>query len=128
MQVKVRAGKPYAGYMSNTYNDFDIFKGEIIPNPKWVASDSICLSTDDKFFPFRVIKKSTIVSLDQNTYISDYTEQAKPQTFKIKGSKGDVYSVTLNQGVWNCDCKGFSFRKDCKHVNESKKELQTGSV
>ena len=125
MLVKVKAGKPHPGYMSTSYSDFDTFEGTIIPNPKWVHDDSICLSTGDEFFPMRVIKKSAIVSMDENAYISDYTEQAKPQTFKIAGSKGDVYCVTADKGVWTCDCKGFSFRKDCRHVGEAKK-LQNG--
>lgn len=121
MIVKVKSGKPYPGYMSNTYNDFDVFQGEVIPNPKWVASDSICLSTGLDFPAMRIIKKSTIVSLDENTYISDYREQPRAQTFSIKGSKGDLYCVTVEQNVWSCSCPGYTFRKDCKHIHESKK-------
>ena len=121
MQIKVKAGKPYSGYISNTYNDFDLFEGTIVTNPKWVAPDSICLSTSDAFFPMRVIKKSTIVSMDENAYISDYIEQAKPQTFMINGSKNNFYSVTSDRGVWSCSCPGYTFRKDCKHVHEAKK-------
>lgn len=124
MQVKVKSGKPYPGYMSNTYNDFDVFQGEVIPNPKWVSSDSICLSTGSNFPAMRVIKKSTIVSMDDNVYVSDYTEQPKAQTFKVMGSKGDLYCVTAEQGVWSCSCKGYEYRRNCGHINQAKK-LQT---
>jgi len=120
MQVKVRAGKPYVGYMSNTYNDFDIFKGEIIPNPKWVHSDSICLSTDDPFVAMRVIKKSDIISMDEKTYVSDYAKQSTMKTIAITGSKGDIYNVTQHDGHWSCDCKGFQYRRNCNHVGLAK--------
>ena len=123
MIVKVKAGKPYPGYLSNTYSNIETYEGEIIPNPKWVHSDSICLSTGDEFFPMRIIKKSTIVSQDNNAYISDYKEEEKPRTFEVKGSKGDLYCVTVDTGVWTCDCKGFQFRRSCKHVGDAKEKL-----
>ena len=59
--------------------------------------------------------------MDENAYISDYIEQAKPQTFMINGSKNNFYSVTSDRGVWSCSCPGYTFRKDCKHVHEAKK-------
>ena len=41
----------------------------------------------------------------------------KDVTIKVKGSKGDEYSVTkFANGDVVCDCMGFSFRKTCKHL------------
>ena len=47
---------------------------------------------------------------------------------EVKGSKGQVYHVGITyqdhpdaaQYDWDCTCKGFSFRRSCKHVTEAK--------
>ena len=37
--------------------------------------------------------------------------------WEIKGSQ--TYIVTQNQmGKMNCECKGFMFRKKCRHISE----------
>ncbi len=45
----------------------------------------------------------------------------------VRGSKGDTYHVIFgaspNQGVkyeWSCTCKGFSYNKKCRHIEEVK--------
>jgi hypothetical protein len=42
----------------------------------------------------------------------------------IKGSKGDNYKVSYINGVWNCECHGFMFRRKCKHIEQVKNLLQ----
>ena len=38
--------------------------------------------------------------------------------WEVKGTK-NTYIVTCNgTGKMNCECKGFMFRKKCKHVTE----------
>jgi len=37
------------------------------------------------------------------------------KAWKIK-SKSKVYLVTRTSGEFKCSCKGFEYRKDCKHV------------
>ena len=35
----------------------------------------------------------------------------------VPSSKGDTtYRVVCNDGVWQCGCPGFGFRRTCKHV------------
>ena len=43
--------------------------------------------------------------------------------FKIAGSKGNQYAVTLRNGNWSCECVGFGFRRKCKHVEKAKETL-----
>ena len=45
---------------------------------------------------------------------------SKPQgrSWSVTGSKGDQYTVTEQDGTWNCTCSGFAFRGKCRHVTE----------
>jgi hypothetical protein len=47
---------------------------------------------------------------------------------KVPSSTGGVYIVTFGpvpfgptQRDWQCECKGFKFRKSCRHVKEARK-------
>jgi hypothetical protein len=51
---------------------------------------------------------------DSNAQVSDNVE------YQISGSKGTSYTVTLHSGQWSCDCQGFGFRRQCRHINEAK--------
>ena len=39
-------------------------------------------------------------------------------TYKVNGSKGNVYKIVNDGGVWTCSCPahGFGRGKDCKHI------------
>ena len=43
-------------------------------------------------------------------------------TFKVEGSKGNIYKVVNDNGVWTCSCPahGFGRGKDCKHIKQIK--------
>ena len=42
------------------------------------------------------------------------------KTFEVKGSKGKIYKVTKTGSKWKCECRGFQFRQDCKHIQNLK--------
>ena len=53
---------------------------------------------------------------------------AEEFAIEVPSSAGGFHRVTFsraNRGPsmvnWNCTCKGFWFRKDCRHVREAKK-------
>lgn len=62
---------------------------------------------------------------------SVYFEKAKKtesaSTFEVKGSNGDIYTVTKNADTYSCSCTGFAFRRKCKHV-ESIKDKHACSI
>jgi hypothetical protein len=63
------------------------------------------------------------------TQIKKFDEAKPTQMIKeaVESSKGDkMYIVQFNNGMWDCDCPGFSFRRICKHVNLIKQKYQNG--
>jgi hypothetical protein len=49
---------------------------------------------------------------------------AREQRFEVEGSKGNKYTVKYSaNGFWNCECVGFSFRGQCKHIKKAKNFL-----
>lgn len=47
-------------------------------------------------------------------------DQALGRTWQIAGSKGDVYTVTEENGHLSCSCSGFKFRGQCRHLDLAK--------
>lgn len=42
------------------------------------------------------------------------------QLWEVAGSKGNRYTVSLNNSNWSCTCPGFGFRGHCRHIEETK--------
>lgn len=118
LRVMNANGDKSALYASGVIRQFAEYSGVILPNPKWVSSDSICLSTGDTQFPFRIIERERIMELGKSVVS---VSKPRSETFIVKGSKpGSTYTVTRDGTHWSCTCVGFGFRKDCKHVRECK--------
>jgi hypothetical protein len=116
--LRVRDARNPAVYVSGVVRQFNEYSGKILPNPKWVSSDSICISTGDTHFPFRIIDRERILELG-NAPVAAVVSRS--DTFIVQGSKpGTTYTVTRDGSHWSCTCVGFGFRKDCKHVRECK--------
>jgi hypothetical protein len=91
-------------------NEFEAYHGEEI-TVKWVGSDSLALTTGDNEFPFRVIPRAWITAIDDQPY--EY--RARESTKTVQGSSGEEYVVTLGARP-TCTCKGFQFRRTCRHI------------
>ena len=50
---------------------------------------------------------------------SNYSDEPT-KTIEVKGSKGKTYKVTKTGPTWKCECRGFQFRSDCKHIQNLK--------
>lgn len=94
------------------------YTGTILPSPSWVGADQLCLSTGTVEFPFRVLDRDRIIGLSQAR------EKPESKVFTIEGSKGKTYIVTLERGLWGCNCIGFGFRRSCTHVIQAKAQLE----
>ena len=109
--ISVRSADRLTPKLINTYT------GKVLPNPRWVGPDCLCLSTGQTQFPFRVIDLDRIIG----SGISNTTKRSDTETHIVAGTKpGSSYTVTRNGSHWNCTCVGFGFRKDCKHIREYK--------
>lgn len=98
-------------------DEFNTYIGEVVPNPKWVPSDRICISTGDAGFPFRVVDRSRVVEIS-GVPQTEATNRPVTQTFEVAGSKGNSYTVVRHGERWTCSCPAFSFRRECKHINK----------
>lgn len=95
------------------------YSGRLLANPSHIANDCITM-TGDGFIPYRVIPKKDIISLGGKRVEYKPVPQSTTVTWQVAGSKGKEYTVVKNDTVWSCTCAGFSFRRDCKHVQEKK--------
>jgi hypothetical protein len=96
--------------------EFETYMGTVLPSPKWVGPDQLCLSTGDPKFPFRVIDKVRILG-----EAMERLPEPVQSVWTIAGSKvGQNYIVTRSGSHWSCNCVGFGYRRTCSHVNEAK--------
>jgi hypothetical protein len=79
---------------------------------KHVGTDSLAMTTGIEDFPVRVIPRSWILSIDGEAYSHAVTAV---ETKTVKGSKGQLYTVTLGAKP-TCTCTGFQFRRTCRHI------------
>ena len=95
------------------------YEGVEMPTPKWVDYPALTLSTGERQFPFRIIDRDNIVSIDNAVVEHKITAEPVKKTIKVSGSKGSTYLVTINGKHKSCTCAGFQFRRSCKHVAEA---------
>ena len=99
------------------------FSGKVLPSYKWLSDREFCVTGDEQM-PVRVINMRSVRSLNM---ISGQTRtvNTQDQVFTVKGSRGDTYVVTKNSKGWACTCRGFEFRKSCRHIAEMGKQTTT---
>lgn len=42
---------------------------------------------------------------------------------QVEGSRGDKYTVILEDSTASCDCTGFKYRGECKHIGLARESL-----
>ena len=117
MRVEVRSALANSPAYSHLPK-IDIFEGEIVATPKWVDYPAIALTTGDKRFKFRLIAHSDIISMDGETIKLKVPEDTK-KVIQVTGSKGDVYTVTIDGSHKTCTCQAYTFRRSCRHIAEA---------
>ena len=108
--------KAFANYVH--VPEFNEYTGTVIKNHKAIREGQIGLSTDETSFKMRVIDLDRIVGMEDSLP----SPNVMIKTYNIQGSKGNIYTVTQDRSYWDCDCPGFRFRNQCKHVDRFKAE------
>lgn len=76
---------------------------------------------EDRDVPFAQLLKRYLV----DKKAGEQTKKPKDgKTWKVIGSKGDIYYVTYNQGQWKCTCKGFKFHQFCSHLAKVQEKIK----
>lgn len=92
--------------------EFNTYTGTVV-REKWYAPNQIGLTTGERQFKVRVLDTANIVGMEDQI-----VELSKVKTWTVEGSKGNSYVVTLDNGRYECNCPGYGFRRQCKHVNQ----------
>ena len=93
-----------------------IYRGEVLKSYRWLTDREFCLTGDDQW-PIRVINLGNVVSMRFESGSSTEVNTAV-RSWEVTGSGGNRYLVTRDHSGWSCDCKGFQFRRHCRHVTE----------
>lgn len=93
-----------------------VYEGEPMPAPKWAATGSVALTTGNPNWPYRLIDPSVIISIDDQPAPAAKVVSGV-RTVVVDGSKGQSYVVTIASSGKSCNCPGYSFRKNCRHLN-----------
>lgn len=101
--------------------EFYEYEGDEVPSPSW-APNSLCLTTGDPSWPYRIINRDRIVSIN-NSKVEHAVVDNIEKTYQFSGSKNKTYIVTVSGNNISCTCPGFNFRGRCKHVTEVMNEM-----
>lgn len=109
-----------------------VYVGVVIKNNNLEDPESFSMKTGlPKWhkFPHRNIMLKYVTKMSYTTgeeiEMKAKKEVKKSQTFQFTSERsGETYTVTaMPNGSVKCNCKGFMFRSQCKHVNEVKEKL-----
>lgn len=100
--------------------------GTVIESDHYDDPASFRLLTSNTNFPVSVVPLERVTELTYSdgteAATSQQAEQVDEETWEVQGSK-ESYIVSRKGTSWHCECKGWQFRQQCKHVNEKKAEV-----
>ena len=106
--------------------EFNYYEGKVLYE-KWFEAGEVGLTTDQPHFPFRRLRMERIVEINgkKSKFSAKSLSTSKDgpeRTITIKGSTGSLYQVQIggSRGP-SCSCKGYQFRRSCRHIVEAEK-------
>ena len=81
------------------------------------------ISTGQNFSPEEGVPYISNLREWANKKVRDY-EKSRPKlppitTYKVPGSTGITYTITVSEKMINCSCPGFTYRRRCKHTEKT---------
>lgn len=56
--------------------------------------------------------------------VTKVEDKSKDWSWQVPNSKNTgFYTVSFDKRGWQCTCTGFSYRRDCKHVQQAKAKV-----
>jgi hypothetical protein len=93
------------------------YVGTVMADERWTPSGSFRLHTGVVTFPVSTIALDQVHSLEYFDGTVAEKEEIEPNgSWIVKGSNGNEYVVTKSKGSVKCTCPGFTFRRNCKHI------------
>jgi hypothetical protein len=92
------------------------FRGRVLDPQRWFTDREFAITGDGQV-PFRVLNMSLVRDIH---YISGQGRAVDTgtKTWRVPGSRGNVYTVSRSARGWSCTCPGWQFRHNCRHVTE----------
>ena len=83
----------------------------IITTKEWIKVDRKYSWDEISSMWTKLVPKQTSQQITKPLNISK-------RIYKVKGSKGNMYSVKYDSGRWSCTCPAFGWSrgKECKHI------------
>lgn len=113
---------PYASHVPETVD----IVGKLVVKDRRIDNDpsNFALFVEGSPVRLRIINIFSVVAING---IAMFSKQGRMErirsnrkTFRVAGSQGATYTVTLDGGRWSCNCPGYTYRKNCRHVKEAK--------
>lgn len=100
-------------YQENRYENAEVIE----PYP-WLKPGQFCITGSGRM-PVRVIDIARVIEFSGAGQETNSTDN---RVIEVTGSKGSTYLVTIVDGnAVRCTCRGFQFRRDCRHLREAMK-------
>lgn len=91
-------------------------------NGRWAVSGSVWIAIG----PDVTLDQVRSMWIDTSSQYKDM-KTPKPKeviSVPVKSSRSEItYIVTYDGTRWKCDCLGFQFNRDCRHIKEQKRIL-----
>lgn len=93
-----------------------VYQGQVIAPDRWMTPYQFNVTGDERY-PVRTLDSRFVDSIEILEGSANDID-TEIQTWQIKGSRGNRYTVTKNASGFTCTCPGFQFRKNCRHLAE----------
>lgn len=92
--------------------------GVVLPSHKFVDPNAFVLRVNCEMVPIREINLKYVTDLQYFDGSEAETNEVDNEikTIEVTGSKGEKYTVVKTGRKITCTCKGFEFRRACKHL------------
>lgn len=90
---------------------YKTYVGKVVTNPKWLDADYVSVETGNEMHPVSFIHLSAI---DGIKIVEG--KRSSFQEFPVVGSKNQVYTVKKSNNHYSCNCTGFKYHSQCKHI------------